>query len=152
MVTSAAEAGAVCIGDQGDVALYLSAIGGADSRGKTVSGGAATLDVVGGQEGGEGLGVGAGVDADDLNLGRGFIDRLAKRLELGRGDDDGGRIAGNGVFEDRDLAVDVGLGLCAQFRHVDAEILACLAGAGQDDLPVEGGCVLDDDRNGHVCR
>ncbi len=60
-----------------------------------------------------------------------FIDRLAERLGFGRRDDDGGGIAGDGVLEDRDLAVDVGFGLRAEFRHVDAEILAGLAGAGQ---------------------
>ena len=145
-------AGARCVGDQGDVALDLAAVGGADGGCEAVGGDAAALHVVGGQERGEGLGVGAGVDADDLDLGSGFIDRLAKRLELGRRDDDGGRVAGDGVLEDRDLAVDVGFSLGAEFRHVDAEILAGLAGAGQNDLPVEGRGVLDDDRNGHVRR
>ena len=39
-------------------------------------------------------------------------------------------------------------GLRAEFRHVDAEILAGLARAGEHDLPVEGGRVLHDDGNG----
>ena len=65
---------------------------------------ASALHVVGGQERGEGLGVGAGIDADDLDrLGR-FGDRLAERRELGRRDDDGGGLAGDRVLEDRDLA------------------------------------------------
>ena len=39
-------------------------------------------------------------------------------------------------------------GLRAEFGDVDAEILAGLAGAGEHDLPVARGGVLDDDRNG----
>ena len=88
------------------------------------------------------------IDADDLDLLGGFVDRLAERGELGRRNDDGGRIAGDGVLEDRNLAVDVGFRLGAEFRHVDAEVLAGLAGAGEHDLPVERRGVLDDDRNG----
>ena len=75
---------------------------------------------------------------------------LAERLELGRRDDDGGRLAGDRVLQDRNLAVDVGFRLCAELRHLDAEVLAGLTGAGEHDLPVEGGRVLDDDRNRHI--
>ena len=70
---------------------------------------------------------------------------LPSALNCGRRDHDGGGLAGDGVLEDRDLAVDVGFGLGAELRHVDAEILAGLAGAGEHDLPVEGRGVLDDD-------
>ena len=123
---------------------YLARDGGGEAVGRD----AAALHVVGGEERREGLGVGGGVDADDLDGLGGLVDRLAERGALGRRDHDGGRLAGDGVLEDRDLAVDVGLGLGAELRHLDAEILAGLAGAGEHDLPVEGGRVLDDDGNG----
>ncbi len=77
-------AGAGRVGDQRHVAFDLAAIGFADGCREAVGGDASALHVVGGQERGEGLGVGAGVDADDLDLGGGFVDRLAQRLEFGR--------------------------------------------------------------------
>ena len=43
------------------------------------------------------------------------------------------------------LMSDFGLG--AEFRHVDVEVLGGLAGAGEHDLPVGRGRVLDDDRD-----
>ena len=86
-------------------------------------------------------------DADDRHLLRRFVDRLAERLELGRGDDDRGRLFGDGVLEDRNLAVDVRLGLGAELRNLDAEVLASLARAGQHDLPIVRCGVLDDDRD-----
>ena len=91
-----------------------------------------------------------GVDADDRHFLRRLVDRLAERLELGRGDDDRGGLFGDRVLEDRDLAVDVGLGLRAEFGDLDAEILAGLAGAGEHDLPIARGRVLDDDRDGRL--
>src|SRR5438270_844685 len=81
-------------------------------------------------------------EADDLHGLGGLVDRLAERGALGRRDHDGGGLGGDGVLEDRDLAVDVGLGLGAELGHLDAEVLPGLAGAGQHDLPVEGGRVL----------
>ena len=135
--------------DERDVALGLAVFRG-DRLGHAVGGDAAALHVVGGQERGEGLRIGGGVDADDRHLLGGFVDRLAERLELGRRDDDRGRLFGDGVLEDRNLAVDVGLGLGAELGNVDAEILAGLAGAGQHDLPIERRRVLDDDRDGRL--
>lgn len=85
-----------------------------------------------------------------LTHGSRFVDRLAERLGFGRRDDDRSRIAGDGVFEDRNLPVHVGFSLRTEFRNVDAEVLAGLAGAGHHDLPVERCRVLDDDRNGDV--
>ena len=61
-----------------------------------------------------------------------------------------GRLAGNRVLEDRNLAVDVRFRLGAELRHGDPEVLAGLAGAGEHDLPIGRGRILDDDRNGRV--
>ena len=61
----------------------------------------------------------------------GFIDRLAERGKLRRGDDDSRWVGCDGLFEDADLADYVGFGLCAEFDHVYAEILTGLARAGQ---------------------
>ena len=121
-----------------------------DPVGEAVRADAPALDVVGGQERGEGLGVRRRIDADDRHLLRCFIDRLAERLELGRRDDDRSRLFGDGVLEDRNLAVDVGLGLGAELRNLDAEVLASLARAGQHDLPIVRCGVLDDDRDGRL--
>jgi hypothetical protein len=60
-----------------------------------------------------------GIDADDRHFLGGFVDRLAERLEFGRRDDDRGGLLGDSVLEDRNLAVDVGLRLCAQLGNVD---------------------------------
>src|SRR5208337_4662852 len=81
---------------------------------------------------------------------RRLVDRLAERLELGRRDDDRGGLSADRVLEDRNLAVDVSLGLRAEFGDLDAEILAGLAGAGEHDLPEARRRVLDDDRNGRL--
>ena len=51
---------------------------------------------------------------------------LPSALNSRRRDHDGGGLAGDGVLKDADLAVDVGFRLRAEFRHVDAEILAGL--------------------------
>ena len=77
---------------------------------------------------------------------------LPERGELGRRDDDCRWFAGDGILEDRNLAVDVGLGLSAELRHVDVEFLARFAGAGEDDLPKERSRVLDNDRNSRFLR
>src|SRR5208283_699378 len=79
-----------------------------------------------------------------------FVNRLAERLELRWRDDDRGGLFADRVLEDRNLAVDVGLGLRAEFGDVDAEILAGLAGAGEHDLPVARRGILDDDRDRDV--
>ena len=90
---------------------------------------------------------GGRVDADDRHLLRRLVDRLAQRLKLGRGDNDRRGLFGHRVLEDSNLAVDVSLGLGAEFGDLDAEILAGLTGAGEHDLPVARGGVLDDDRD-----
>ena len=138
-------------GDQRDVALGLAVFLG-DRGGERIGGDAAALHVVGGEERGEGLAVGGAVDADDLYRFRGLVDRLAERRELRRRDHDRRRLLGDRVLEDRNLAVDVGLRLRAEFGHLDAKILSGLARAGQHDLPVERSRVLDDDRNGRRRR
>ncbi len=135
--------------DERDVAFGLAGLG-LDAVRERIGGGAAALDVVGRQEGCEGLGVGGRVDADDLDRLRGFVDRLAEGRELRRRDHDGGRLLRHGVLEDRDLPVDVGLGLRTEFRDLDAEVLAGLACARQHDLPIVRGRVLDDDRDRDV--
>ena len=73
---------------------------------------------------------------------------LPSACELRRRDHNGGRLFRDGVLEDRDLAVDVGFGLGAELGHIDVQILAGFAGAGKHDLPVDGGRVLDDNRDG----
>src|SRR6202040_3975882 len=83
----------------------------------------------------------------DFRLLGGFIDRLAERGKLRRGDDDSRWVGCNGLFEDADLADYVGFGLCAQFDHVYAEVLTGIARASQYGLPIERGRILHDDRN-----
>ena len=135
-------------GDERDIPLRL-AIFRRDGSGKTVGSHAPALHVIGREEGGEGLGVSSRINADNFNfLGR-FVDRFAERGELGRRDDNGRRVAGNGVLENRDLAIDVGFGLSAELWNVHAKLLASLAGAGQHNLPVKGRRILDDDRDGN---
>jgi hypothetical protein len=53
----------------------------------------------------------------------------------------------DGVLEDRNLAGNVRFGLGTELGNLDAEILARLAGSGEHDVPVERGCVFDDDRD-----
>ena len=91
--------------------------------------------------------IGSGIDSDDRNFLRRLVDRLAQRLELRRRDHNRGGLFGDCVLEDRNLAVDVSLGLRAEFGDLDAEILCGLAGAGEHDLPVARRGVLDDDRD-----
>ena len=106
-----------------------------DGGGEPVGADPASLHVIGGQKGGEGLRIGSGVNTYNFDLLGGLVDRLAERSELGRRDDDCRWFAGDGVLKDRDLAIDIGFGLSAELGHGDVEFLACFAGTGENDLP-----------------
>jgi hypothetical protein len=62
-------------------------------------------------------------------------------------DDDRCRGRRDGVRQNADLAIDIGLGVCTQLDNVDAELLPGPARVGQHYLPVERRLILNDDRN-----
>src|SRR5208337_1551090 len=102
-------------------------------------------------KGSEGLRVGRRVNPDNYDLFGSLVDRLAECGKLCRRDNDSRRFFRYSVLKNRDLAVDVGFGPGTQLRHIDTQVLTGLAGAGEHDLPEEGGSVLNNDRNGRFC-
>src|SRR5271154_6464507 len=79
--------------------------------------------VVGGEEGGELVRLGAGIDHDDRNSSLGNLgDRIAQGLEDGRRYDDRGGLRGGGTLEHCDLTSGVVL-RCAELVDLDAEQL-----------------------------
>ena len=96
------------------------------------------------------LRVGGGVDADDLDRLGSFVDRLAERLELvgeittaaGLPATAFSRMPIWPLMSDSDCAPSSGT--------LTPRSLPACAGAGQNDLPVEGRRVLDDDRDGRA--
>ncbi len=74
-------------GDHRNIAFSVS-IGPRDCHSESVCGDATHIQIIGRQERGHGLGIGGGLDADDLDLLGGFIDRLSERGKLRGRDDD----------------------------------------------------------------
>ncbi len=117
---------------------------------QTVGSNATALHVVGGQEGGEGLGVraesipiiltflaassiglpSAAFWVGEMTIAAGFSETAFSRMEI--------------------CSIDIRFGLRPEFRNLHIEVFASLAGTGQDDLPIVRGRVLDNNRDGRL--
>ena len=123
-----------------------------DRFGQRLGGQHAAGVIIGGQERVEVVGVGARIDEDRFDPRFvNFVDRGVERIGAGRSEHEKIGLLGQRVLDQRDLALDVGLGIGpGELQPFEPELLLRRLAAGDTSLPIVGIYGLDDEHEAQI--